>query len=250
MQMVGTIFVLATALPLVVASNPGPPRHRIYDREEEGLVKTSILFCVFTHNSRVSKISTWNCEPRVAFSSLFFTVKTSMCRPVPAALFKYKQKVKPSSSTPRQVSLPGKEIDEHFLIQVIDFLAQNLQSAQSEMFFLPLFLVYFYLYFFLLHVFQSGKHQSPVCGSRGEYQFCTRSIEQSAAQICLLSFRLKESIFSPNNVSAPKYVPGHAEDMLSLPWWQQTQKCRRSFPCTNFWLVFLDLADKDEVWSS
>ena len=54
-----------------VASNPGPHRHRIYDRREEGLVKPP--FCFASLPTTVGKISTQNSEQRAAvFKSVFF----------------------------------------------------------------------------------------------------------------------------------------------------------------------------------
>ena len=45
-----------------LASIPGPHRHRIYDRREEGLV--NLPFCFANLPTIVGKISTWNLEPR------------------------------------------------------------------------------------------------------------------------------------------------------------------------------------------
>ena len=58
---------------LRLASNPGPHRHRLYDRREEGLGKPP--FCFASLSTIVGKISTQNSEPRVPFSSLFLTAK-------------------------------------------------------------------------------------------------------------------------------------------------------------------------------
>ena len=53
-----------------VTSIPGPHRHRISDRREEGLVK--LPFCFASLPTIVGKISTWNIEPRVSvFKSAF-----------------------------------------------------------------------------------------------------------------------------------------------------------------------------------
>ena len=64
----------------LVASNPGPHRHRIYDRREEGLVKPPFCFASLP-TILVGKISTQNSEPRVPFSSLFLTAKNVQVSP-------------------------------------------------------------------------------------------------------------------------------------------------------------------------
>ena len=91
--------------------------------------------------------------------------------------------------------------------EIVDSLARNIQSALNEMFFLPIFLVSF----FLSHVFLSGRRQSPVCGSN------TSSAQGASGKRgppCTV--RKKGCISSPNNGSAPKGMPCHAEGVLCL----------------------------------
>ena len=86
-----------------LASIPGPHRHRIYDRREEGLVK--LPFCFASLPTIVGKISTWNIEPRVSvFKSAFDSQNPALspgCVSVQLAKkFEGERKRKPLTSWP------------------------------------------------------------------------------------------------------------------------------------------------------
>ena len=145
----------------VLASNPGPHRHRIYDRQEEGLGKPP--FCFPSLPTIVGKISTQNGE----LNGEFLTAKNVEVSPGAGCARQGTNKAKPSSSTPQHAHKRrrGQRKGNRrrlFGSEIVDSLARSLQSALNEMFFLSLFLVSF---FFCRTFSCREKHQSPVCGS-------------------------------------------------------------------------------------
>ena len=168
-----------------LASNPGPHRHWIYDRREEGLGKPP--FCFASLPTLVGKISTQNSEPRLPFSSLFFdSQKRRSVARRRLSLSRYKHKAKPSlglvdaSTCSKKVQSKG---NGRRLLgsEIVDSLARNVQSALNEMFFLPLFLVF--LFFVFVARFLSGK--TPVSCLAEATPVPHKERRASASLICL-----------------------------------------------------------------
>ena len=208
-----------------LASNPGPHRHRICDRREEGLAMVKPPFCV--------RFPSQNSEPRVPFSSLFLTAKNVEVSPgagwscqgtntgqIPAW----------GSSTPQHAQKRRRGKDEDFLVQKSLTLWPPKFTVRSERNAFPSSFSCFL--FFLSHVFLSGKTQSPAL--REQHQFCTRGVGQ-AWPWAAWTVRKKGCImiFSPNNASAPKGVPCRrcALFVIMATKLNKPSNCIRSFPC-------------------
>ena len=152
----------------------------------------------------------------------------------------------PSSSTRQRWQRRGKEMDDDLLIQKSSTLwPESYSPLWTKCFFFSSFSCFLFSSF--SHLFQLGKHQSLVCGTP-PYTSFAQGQGANVAQICLhRGCSKKRCVSLPNNAFAPKlrnamlkvhvrwrcmYAEGAC--MFCLPWWQQTQKCRRSFPCKIF----------------
>ena len=130
------------------------------------------------------------------------------------ALSRYKHEAKPSSSTPRHAYI--KDTEERKWMKTFWFRNRGLFgpkfTVRSERnVFLPLFLVSFFFFFFC----RTFSWKTPVSYLREQHQFRTRSVGQAWPGTAS-TVRKKECLCSPNNASAPKSVPCHAECVLCL----------------------------------
>ena len=213
----------------MLASNPGPHRHRICDRREEGLVKPP--FCFGSLPTIVGKISHSNYLAKSAvFKSVFDSQKRRGARPAQAQLVKVQTQGKSQLGARRRLNMVKKGAEERtktFWFRNRWLFGPPKFTVRSERNVFPSSFSCFL--FFLSHVYLLGK--TPVSALREQHQFRAQGASGKRGPDLLALFERRDCISSQNNASAPKGVPCRRRALFVIMATKLSKPSRRSFPC-------------------